>query len=1579
MASAIEKVLEIAATNSFDNSSVQTCLTAVTDLSNNIDTRINAILAGAPSQLDTLNELAGALDNSANFATNVLANIDSINSKITDVSNNSVDITSIDHLGFSNDNKLGVLKTLDLNSHGVGSFYAHKGNLVIFSTTSNKVNSYRKNKYGHFEIQEIPGVGIITNSSSNSEIYFNDTHLFIRDRNSNSSNNKLHIYKLNTLTDKWETLQTIVLDNTIYSDFDSTNGEKITDFCVSDTYNYLFISAFEYDNYKGVVTFFLLENGIFVYKSLLRGFFNGNDTSSSIQTRFGEFITCYDNRVMINLKVKFYYSPTSSYQTCNIVRTYRVNIDGTVYSLVHLDNNNYTTPTKTDIVHSASYLNLNNSQTTTSQGTYVKSGSLHYGIVKNHDASLIAFTKNITSNSSSDYNYVLRRQTDDRWTIVGAQSTSSNTSDGNYRYTSNGTMFLNNDILITQPEDYDDNNKLVFAIRDFSANTTENINFYPNKEYAVTAHNGGTGSITKNRFGYSDGIFYFYSGGSTDSERVIVMYSYLHNSIKVGSKVIGSTQKVLNISNSEHLYFDYLSTKRFDTTNVESGIITTQNIHATTQNIDISGNINASHNVIVTGNLDVSGVTTFTSDVDMSSNSLEVNSISLNGVNMKTYDSSTDISVNIVEVNGGINLKSTWELKQEIMINDRSASDKLSQYNIVSYGDYLASESYFHSSDSFNRDGAVFIFKKNANNQWTQLSDASGGTLKPIEQADAKFGYRIAMHNGYLAASSTNYNTDVSSNVGVVVIYKETNGTWEKLSDASGGFIVGSADSMQLGRRLAMYGDYLVIFNYGTKDKLYIYKNTNGTWALNQTITISQVHSLPGLKINNDWLVFNDAGNVRKLNVYENNNGTWELNTQLTRSGLSGSYYGDDLSLFGNYIAASTQTFSDNGIDIWKYNTSTTSWSLLQTIPDPFSSTSTSVSMSMTNNLLILGNAAGTIKSVKVYRNINDTFTLVKTISGSAYSGYANFVRLIGNDIYVSAPSESESGVSNVGKIIYYKLNDVNIDGSGLNGADTIFNTNIVMTGDLSGNTAKFSSLEVNGISVSGGSSGGSTIDETTDVSLNNLKVHGDLSGNDASFNIISGNNINVVSNLTAHLVSATNYAVGGTNFVSASRQGNFRDLEVKSGSNVVTTLIDGDTGDISINGTLSADTITEKTLNNGVTIEGMSIVNKTLTVGDGTSGTVSATNYNIGSQYIVSATRQALFTALEIKDGTTNDLNIHLQENGNAEFAGDISANKGIFSTNLGVGTSTPSHTLDVNGNIRVTGDISGNDASFNNVDIVGLAVSSLTVGGTNIDTNGSTPINLATTSVSDLSDVSFNTVSSGQVLSWNTAGYFEPTTQTSSGNLNSNSDLSLNNLETIDISSSSISTPSLTTSGTTALGGHIIPDTNASYDLGSAEYKIRHLFLSDNSLWLGDKHKIDVSGGKMRFKKRKIGTGFVPQEILDASGGSTAGGHIAAVIAKFGDVTDADDIELHHWYEYIQDPATSGITAGTLLPHQIFVKDDNFDENKDLMSDAIVLPTVTEAQTDSPAAGTMRYDTTNNKLYIYNGTAWKTFSPDA
>ena len=43
------------------------------------------------------------------------------------------------------------------------------------------------------------------------------------------------------------------------------------------------------------------------------------------------------------------------------------------------------------------------------------------------------------------------------------------------------------------------------------------------------------------------------------------------------------------------------------------------------------------------------------------------------------------------------------------------------------------------------------------------------------------------------------------------------------------------------------------------------------------------------------------------------------------------------------------------------------------------------------------------------------------------------------------------------------------------------------------------------------------------------------------------------------HIRFTKNYAVGNVNFISASRQGNFRDLEVKNSSNTATILLTGD------------------------------------------------------------------------------------------------------------------------------------------------------------------------------------------------------------------------------------------------------------------------------------------------------------------------------------------------------------------------------------------------------------------------------------
>ena len=50
-----------------------------------------------------------------------------------------------------------------------------------------------------------------------------------------------------------------------------------------------------------------------------------------------------------------------------------------------------------------------------------------------------------------------------------------------------------------------------------------------------------------------------------------------------------------------------------------------------------------------------------------------------------------------------------------------------------------------------------------------------------------------------------------------------------------------------------------------------------------------------------------------------------------------------------------------------------------------------------------------------------------------------------------------------------------------------------------------------------------------------------------------------------------------------------------------------------------------------------------------------------------------------------------------------------------------------------------------------------------------------------------------------------------------------------------------------------HILPDTNATYDIGSASNKIRHLFLSDNSLYIGD-NTLNTTGSNLMFNSQDV-----------------------------------------------------------------------------------------------------------------------------
>ncbi|MEK9912792.1 MAG: hypothetical protein VW580_02605, partial [Flavobacteriaceae bacterium] len=104
----------------------------------------------------------------------------------------------------------------------------------------------------------------------------------------------------------------------------------------------------------------------------------------------------------------------------------------------------------------------------------------------------------------------------------------------------------------------------------------------------------------------------------------------------------------------------------------------------------------------------------------------------------------------------------------------------------------------------------------------------------------------------------------------------------------------------------------------------------------------------------------------------------------------------------------------------------------------------------------------------------------------------------------------------------------------------------------------------------------------------------------------------------------------------------------------------------------------------------------------------------------------------------------------------------------------------------------------------------------------------------------------------------------------------------------------------GGTRISGHILPTVNDTYDLGSAEYKIRHLFLGNTSLWLGDETRITFTGGKMKFRRRKKNA--LPRGLatIAANRGHTSEQQTTTAALAHAGVATIEDMKLEHWIDY-------------------------------------------------------------------------------
>jgi len=155
------------------------------------------------------------------------------------------------------------------------------------------------------------------------------------------------------------------------------------------------------------------------------------------------------------------------------------------------------------------------------------------------------------------------------------------------------------------------------------------------------------------------------------------------------------------------------------------------------------------------------------------------------------------------------------------------------------------------------------------------------------------------------------------------------------------------------------------------------------------------------------------------------------------------------------------------------------------------------------------------------------------------------------------------------------------------------------------------------------------------------------------------------------------------------------------------------------------------------------------------------------------------------------------------------------------------------------------------------------------------------------------------------------------------------------------------------------IIPDTNAQYDLGNAEFKIRHLYLSDNSIYMGDaENTLRTSGTTLLFNGEAVQVGAGGGTAYDQSLNTTDGVTFASVTTSELTVTGLGNTTI-----------SSGADVELSSPNRVGVTQSPF--RLAHMSNA-------ERDTFIAADGDMIYNVEDMNFQVYKQGVWYRLSLD-
>ena len=200
-----------------------------------------------------------------------------------------------------------------------------------------------------------------------------------------------------------------------------------------------------------------------------------------------------------------------------------------------------------------------------------------------------------------------------------------------------------------------------------------------------------------------------------------------------------------------------------------------------------------------------------------------------------------------------------------------------------------------------------------------------------------------------------------------------------------------------------------------------------------------------------------------------------------------------------------------------------------------------------------------------------------------------------------------------------------------------------------------------------------------------------------------------------------------------------------------------------------------------------------------------------------------------------------NISTTGQIQISGNAVATETYVNTTVGGGIDYSAEINTLSGNIdTVSGDLNSLSGVVDGLDNVGGDVSvisgdldalELTVDAAtgNIDTISGAVEDLLNAEVAD--DTAFNTVSGSVDTISGDLDTLEGIVDTATGDINEISGV----VQNLSASSTTYGDSDVADYLNGSLDTHIIPIQNSTYDIGSAEYKIRHLYLSSNSLYIG------------------------------------------------------------------------------------------------------------------------------------------------